>query len=564
MAREIMAEGSDSPENESPNPTPIVKEVVPEAGKSVVGATRSPELNPQVDYPSKVEGKYHVYFDPQTGQEVARIPRMEGGAEMFAGLGPFRPDQTPEQIKKIADALIIRLEDRMPNIVGAKDMSPLAEINKYQELFDTLVSAKMGSGAGEKEIEEIEKAQKMFMVRACLSGAEWTVNFGAGPKFAELVAAVIFREAFNWTWDIEGVREGVEWVEKSNGQVFRSYKKSDKEKEMIINQISEQLQKNQSLDKKQAELAAVLTYRLYIATADITRFTGPLTKDGELVEQQILNNVFKGQKIDMTNNLYWREWVNQWANPAYHFEYSGSDRSKYSQLSGNSPYLWTKLIFTPEFLASREHSAVQARQLIGAFDTHARSLSYFLKCKNLLELRDKLKDNPDTSFYGWSVIVNGTNDLVDKLLGGFINSPLISPARALDDPEKNMPDIVKSFNELAGNFNSLSYYGAAEPQKVRAFVLGQILNYVNTDEGQRVLKLRNEFTKSYNRWGRPQFYWAINETKGATGEDQAEDLMRHFNASAGTNFFVNGVWLVDGFLFKGMGKFIWQKVIKSF
>lgn len=597
MTREIMAEGGQSPDIELPRSKKEAQQFLAEKVAIAVkkhAPEKMADINPdqvaqEMLQPSNARST-NVFTPEHPFGTKGQLPKAEirpeqttGMAEMFVSFGPFRPDMSSDEIGKGMSDLIERwegnpqkgIDSRMSNVfsdfINNLGPSPAEEITRYREYFDFLVAAKVGARASPTEIEEIRGMRREFISRMILRAAECAVDFGSADMLGNLVANQEFKTAFRWAMEKPEVREAVVWIEKTYGECFRA-KDTKGVPRNPVEVISEHLQKSGLMSKKEADLAANLTVRLYISTADITRFVGPQTTTGQPVERQIIDNIFKIKQIDMKNDDYWREWVEQWQKLKYDLPESELDK----QLLGNPHYLWSKLVFAPLYLAKREKEKIVNRELVRVFDSHLRPLSYQLGCKGLIELDGKLDEI--SSFYFWSVIVKGSDSLIDAVCDEYLSKPLVAPITAFDDPKEKMPAVLGSLLAIGKRFGYLERYGSsAEPGKVRTYILGEVLSYVNTEEGQRLLGLKNKLLGTYRYWGEQQFYWAImtamttmtpetadSKVRPIINEDQAEFLFKHFHAAPSSDISANIFIKADKLFLGGMGRPIWTFIRNFF
>lgn len=516
---------------------------------------------------TEVEARAHQAVPGElTAENIAKAltephqPNIPEGAVVnmmgaFGGFGAYRPDMSPVEVKTTTDYLIATEETNLPNLISLPNATLESAFNIHQRRFFDLMAIK-ASQSLDRDREDIEKIYKEFTTRWWLRAAELAANFGNKDRFMEIVPTVVFKEAFEYAWEIPGVAEGAGWIEGTEGRCFRdpitnsrgeSAKPTDA---IIISRISTELQGN-GLTGPGANLAAALVYRLYVATGEITRFVGPLTDGGELVEKEAREQAFgRPNRVDLNDSResyrYWNVWLNQWADPKYNF--SNLETGFKSQLSGNCPFLWQRTIFTPEYLAThQEKSTFQARGLIRIFDTHVRPMSAFYGYENLVKLHQNSRTDPKISanFFLWASMVHLASDFVDNRVVPFLKAPFGSASGIFDEPQAKMAEVMKPFNELSTAFTYLNRLGPKEPSYARSYVLDEVLRYANTNEGQRVLRLRNEALHSNQLLGADQFQWAIASSRAGIDNEQIQKLFREYRGPVAVNTLRRGwVWFV--------------------
>lgn len=508
------------------------------------------------------------------------VVNMTGPA---VGLGPFGPKMPPDKVRSIMNSLIVTEEARLPNLMSLSSTTLESAFEIHQRRFFDLMAIK-DSQRLDRERAEIETTYQEFAARWWLRAAELAANFGNKDRFMEIVPTADFKEAFEHAWEIPGVEEGARWIEEDQGQCFRNGHNS-------IDEISAELQKGvfkppvqakleaQAKLAARAKLAATVVQRLYVATGEITRFVGPTTgstpREGELVEKKIRDNVFGTSTPDLTNPAYWNAWFDEWTDPKYDFlNLETRFKSQLSanpglsdlrtMLSGNPGLLWIRTIFTPEYLAAHQDiAAFRARSLIDTFDTHIRPMSAFYKCKNLVEFRQKSK--AENNFFPWARMVADASDFVDNKVVPFLKLPFGSAEGIFDQPQTKMVEVMKPFIDLSAGLTFLNRLGSREPSFGRAFILREVLRYMNTNEGQQILRLRNKALHSNRPLGAEQFQWAIYYSQAGIEEEEVQKLYRQYRGNIVLNT-ARRAWIGFVKALPGGKTFLWlyDRLVKPF
>lgn len=521
--------------------------------------------------------------------EAARRSGGSGGGERWVTFGPFGLGDSVDEIRDEAKDKIGQELADIASIFSEKDELVLARLGENLKDFRNLRSAKTKTAPS--EIPEIANIERRFRLRWVLGVAAAAAEKGMDKHWGAIVGSSYFKEAFKWSIGapeggaekVPGVREGIEWVETDEGKCFREHTGFEPNEEPIkpdsddiIERIAQQLQKTSrdggsGLNPEDAKLAATLTYQIYVSTGEVTKWVGPI-KDGQLVDQAIMDQVFPGNTpVDMSQGQrYWRYrelWKEEWRRPEHHYEVK---EERKTLLSGILPYLWAKVIFTPEFLAG-PRPLVNARELIPDFNLGIVSLTRFKKVRNLLELNNLLinKDLDDFSFSGqWSGLVGLAVELSGKLKNSFLLKPVTAAGRVIDVPDDKIKEAVeaslKSFYDLKDNFEYLGTIHPLYPERERAFLLHDLLYSLTTPQGKQLAGLRNEMTRTERSWGAREYYYAIKIAAdlGVITSERADELYKATHASFEDKTEADTLVGIDKGITGGIGKWVYDNLIK--
>lgn len=591
-----------------------VAEVVQRQVPSEVGQINPQQVAGEMLQPTSTAASTEFTPEHPLGTE-GQLPKTNIRPEQARGMADVMPslniptlEWSVGEIRTWTESMIASQEANIRNRVLPD--SPVALILGYQDMFNQLIAAKTARGRA-IEVPEISQIQKEFIVRLTFGYADGAIAFGAGAKVQELVAADIFRDVFRSVWDIVGTRPirpddpripprpgprpgettprteigwvtvGVDWIEKNKGKCFIdpptdssghivrdpvTGRPRKPDGAAIIERIAQQY-RDQGLDPEKSKLAATLVYRLYLVTGDIIRFTGPVDEHGQPMGEKIIGEVFGRDKVEIGNDELWNRWRDYWQD-LVEASYEEADVFDFidRQLAGSVPLLWQKVALTPAFILT-QHPPVAARGLAWPWGNMAFPLSNFLGCRTLTEVYQRQERGEPINFFNFSLTIGGANTIADKLtIGGYLNRPLKDAKKAFEDPEKNMPGVFELLFGFKDNnqnslFNFLARYEGGDelPAKFRSNVLAAELNWVNTNEGQKVTTIWGE-GESRKYFGRSEDHYAIKAglNDGFLDETRSATLYRHFNATGDTNITVKGIRLLDNtFLGGGLSK-VWR------
>lgn len=493
----------------------------PETGEEMAKMPfRSTDFDSNKKYGTRADGPYDVLIDPETKREVARVRRIAGGSGVPDFPLGWDGDRLREHMLEQVD-----FYEKHLNLLTA-DI-----INDYGTKIANYTFG--GTITPEQRRQIRDEVQKEVNARLFLAAADYYLTTGAADKFAEMMGNYWKNELLRKIYETEGVKEAVAAMEIDDGAYFRPRDPRSKNKDEMSNDLLPSV----GGDLEKAKLAVDLAARLFNITGISSYYGGPVDAHGGLIEKQIADRVFGGRMVNMKDDRYWNEWDLQ--------RRKGIMVIPGSPNGHKIPFALKANIYTPELL--EEGQIGLANSLRRVCETRVRSLAYFKGVRTMTDLIDIIQPtgNSNPSFLGdgdwrvWAGMLKGASELVAKLDKDpprLLSSPMISANKAREDPEKFMAEILKPYFETAAAYGYLTNYtygspgsAAEEPFKARAYLLGQLLRYVGTKEGQNLLGLVRGKT-----WGEQEILAAINtaETARALDAKMANTLKKGFGVSA--------------------------------
>lgn len=507
------------------------------------------------------------------------------GPERFAQFGQFNAGQTVEQIRVEAETLVVKELANIGNVLTS-DESLMKLFLEHRRNFENLKGAKRGMG---EDVREIEVIEQVFTIKWVLGTTTAAAENGFSAKWEQIATAPLFRDVIGSVLGsrrdpehpavegaINGVREGVQWVIDNQGQAFRDPirdraggvvmidgKPKKPNEKVIIERIASNLR---GLNPEEAQLAATLAYQLYVSSGEIIKVIGPITENGQVLDQYLDNASFvrrgenqepeldeNGQivvKRERSNTEYWSRRFMFWKK---HGE-------KVPELSGESPYMWYKTAFARNWFSVL---AFKARGLINPLgELYVMPAATFYGASDLLDLSNKINEGTIPHFFAWAAVVKGADDVSGKL-AGYLNTIFADSIKGMDDPSK-IGETMKLYLNLCKSFGYTLRYRQNFRYEVRGRILMESIKYLNSTEGQKILNVRKPFEggiadfiqtiafgkipssvvgealNAYRRWGSLQIFSVIeiartqpidDEGDTAIDEDNANQLKRIFRVS---------------------------------
>ena len=460
--------------------------------------------------------------DPQTGQEVARVLKIEGGAGIVSD---FPASWDTDRLKKHIREQIEFYENKLSELSTDIISELAAKISGYNP---DVVNVKDKLGI----TSEME-------ARLYSAIAEYYLGLGADGEFHKVMGAKWNNEKSKILDNIEGVTYAVDLIDARKGDYFRGLITRSDLENIVLPHVS---------SPEAATIAVKLAIRLSHITGMSAYYGGPVDEHGNLIEERIIKEVFfdKGIPIDMRNPEYWAAWDRERLKPG---------GLKAIPLRHNVPTGLKTAMFGPETLQEGQFGVPELRH-IG--ETRVRPLAFF---KGVNTLGQVLREPPagvlrpesapsrvdligGGDYYFWTQMVAGGAALLDKYYkaeGSLLRKGFTMPSLVFSDLSK-MEVVTKPYLDLASgsDYDYLIRYtygdpgtAAEEPMMLKAFVLHGLIKHLNTPEGQRFYNMRQRFehgvasiiralsfglisehiadtmTFAYKRWGAVEIFEAL-------------------------------------------------------